>query len=44
VTGLLEEDGRVVGLRATMPEGPLEVRAGLVVGVTSPQLLGHLLC
>ncbi len=32
VTGLLEEDGRVVGLRATTPEGPLEVRAGLVVG------------
>ncbi len=32
VTGLIEEDRRVVGLRATTPEGPLEVRAGLVVG------------
>jgi 2-polyprenyl-6-methoxyphenol hydroxylase-like FAD-dependent oxidoreductase len=32
VTGLLEEGGRVVGLRATTPEGPLEVRADLVVG------------
>jgi 2-polyprenyl-6-methoxyphenol hydroxylase-like FAD-dependent oxidoreductase len=32
VTGLLEEDGRVVGLRATTPDGPLEVRASLVIG------------
>ena len=32
VTDLLEEEGRVVGLTATTPEGPLEVRAGLVVG------------
>jgi 2-polyprenyl-6-methoxyphenol hydroxylase-like FAD-dependent oxidoreductase len=32
VTGLQEEDGRVVGLRVTTPEGPLDVRAGLVVG------------
>lgn len=32
VTGLIEENGRVVGLRATTPEGPLEVRASLVVG------------
>ncbi len=32
VTGLLEEDGRVVGLRATTPDGPLEVRANLVIG------------
>lgn len=32
VTGLLEEDGCVVGLRATTPEGPLDVRASLVVG------------
>jgi 2-polyprenyl-6-methoxyphenol hydroxylase-like FAD-dependent oxidoreductase len=32
VTGLLEEGGRVVGVRATTPDGPLEVRAALVVG------------
>jgi 2-polyprenyl-6-methoxyphenol hydroxylase-like FAD-dependent oxidoreductase len=32
VTGLIEEAGSVVGLRATTPEGPLEVRADLVVG------------
>jgi 2-polyprenyl-6-methoxyphenol hydroxylase-like FAD-dependent oxidoreductase len=32
VTGLLEEGGRIVGVRATTPEGPLEVRAGLTVG------------
>jgi 2-polyprenyl-6-methoxyphenol hydroxylase-like FAD-dependent oxidoreductase len=32
VTGLLNEDGRVVGLTATTPEGPLEVRARLVIG------------
>jgi 2-polyprenyl-6-methoxyphenol hydroxylase-like FAD-dependent oxidoreductase len=32
VTGLLEEDERVVGLTATTPEGPLEVRARLVIG------------
>jgi 2-polyprenyl-6-methoxyphenol hydroxylase-like FAD-dependent oxidoreductase len=32
VTDLLEEDGRVVGLRATRPDGPVEVRAGLVIG------------
>jgi len=32
VTGLIEEGGRVVGLRATTPDGPLEVRADLVVG------------
>jgi 2-polyprenyl-6-methoxyphenol hydroxylase-like FAD-dependent oxidoreductase len=37
VTGLLEEDGRVVGLRATTPEGPLEVRAGLVIGADGRQ-------
>ena len=30
-TGLLEESGRVVGLRAQTPQGPLEVRADLVV-------------
>jgi len=32
VTGLIEEDGHVVGLKATTPEGPVEVRTDLVVG------------
>ena len=32
VTGLIEEGGRVVGLRANTPEGPIEVHADLVVG------------
>ena len=32
VTGLIEEAGSVMGLRANTPDGPLEVRAGLVVG------------
>src|SRR6266540_2645976 len=32
VTGLIEEAGCVVGLQASTPEGPLEVRASLVVG------------
>jgi 2-polyprenyl-6-methoxyphenol hydroxylase-like FAD-dependent oxidoreductase len=32
VKELLEEGGRVVGVRAVTPEGPLEVRADLVVG------------
>jgi 2-polyprenyl-6-methoxyphenol hydroxylase-like FAD-dependent oxidoreductase len=32
VTGLVEADGRVTGVRATTPQGPLEVRADLVVG------------
>jgi 2-polyprenyl-6-methoxyphenol hydroxylase-like FAD-dependent oxidoreductase len=31
-TDLVEENGRIVGLRATSPEGPLEIRADLVVG------------
>src|SRR5437660_3836722 len=31
-TDLVEEGGRVVGLRAQTPTGPLEVRADLVVG------------
>jgi 2-polyprenyl-6-methoxyphenol hydroxylase-like FAD-dependent oxidoreductase len=31
-TGLIEEDGRVVGVAARTPGGPLSVRAGLVVG------------
>src|SRR5437868_1856718 len=32
VTDLIEEAEAVVGLRAETPDGPLEVRAGLVVG------------
>src|SRR6266849_8514901 len=32
VTGLIEEAGRVVGLHATTSDGPLEVRARLVIG------------
>jgi 2-polyprenyl-6-methoxyphenol hydroxylase-like FAD-dependent oxidoreductase len=32
VSELIEEDGRVVGLRATTLQGPLEVRARLVIG------------
>lgn len=32
VTDLVEEGGRVVGVRATTPQGPLEVRAELTVG------------
>lgn len=32
VTELIEEQGRVVGVRATTPDGPWEVRADLVVG------------
>ena len=32
VTGLIEERGRVVGVTATTPDGPLDVRARLVVG------------
>lgn len=32
VTGLVEEEGRVVGVRAHTPDGPLEVRAKLVIG------------
>ena len=31
-TGLIEEDGRIVGVRGNSPAGPLEVRATLVVG------------
>ena len=31
-TDLIEEDGTVVGVCATTPEGPVEVRAGLTVG------------
>ena len=32
VTSLVEENGRVVGVRADTPDGPLEVRADLTVG------------
>jgi 2-polyprenyl-6-methoxyphenol hydroxylase-like FAD-dependent oxidoreductase len=32
VTGLIEEAGRIVGLHAMTSDGPLEVRAGLVIG------------
>jgi 2-polyprenyl-6-methoxyphenol hydroxylase-like FAD-dependent oxidoreductase len=31
-TGLIEHAGRVVGVQATTPDGPLEVRADLVIG------------
>jgi 2-polyprenyl-6-methoxyphenol hydroxylase-like FAD-dependent oxidoreductase len=32
VTGLIEAGGRIAGVRATTPDGPLEIRADLVVG------------
>ncbi|HXB62092.1 MAG TPA: FAD-dependent oxidoreductase [Acidobacteriaceae bacterium] len=32
VTGLIEENGRVVGARAETPNGPVEIRATLTVG------------
>jgi 2-polyprenyl-6-methoxyphenol hydroxylase-like FAD-dependent oxidoreductase len=32
VTGLIEDGGRVTGVRATTPDGPLDVRARLTVG------------
>jgi 2-polyprenyl-6-methoxyphenol hydroxylase-like FAD-dependent oxidoreductase len=32
VTGLIEQEGRIVGLQAVTPEGPLNVHASLVVG------------
>lgn len=32
VTGLIEENGVVRGVRAKMPDGPIEIRAGLTVG------------
>src|SRR6185437_16835287 len=31
VTGLIEENGRIAGVIATTPRGPLEVRADLVI-------------
>jgi 2-polyprenyl-6-methoxyphenol hydroxylase-like FAD-dependent oxidoreductase len=38
-TGLIEADGAVVGVRADTPDGPLEVRARLVVGCDGRQSL-----
>jgi 2-polyprenyl-6-methoxyphenol hydroxylase-like FAD-dependent oxidoreductase len=32
VTGLIDEGGTIAGVRATTPDGPLEIRADLVVG------------
>lgn len=32
VTGLIEEQGRIVGIRGNTPAGPVEIRADLVVG------------
>jgi 2-polyprenyl-6-methoxyphenol hydroxylase-like FAD-dependent oxidoreductase len=32
VTGLIEEQGRIVGVRGNTPAGPVEIRAELVVG------------
>ena len=32
ITGLIEEDGRIAGIRGKAPAGPVEVRADLVVG------------
>src|SRR5215471_12294602 len=32
VVGLIEEQGRIAGIRASTPAGPMEVRADLVVG------------
>ncbi|HET7619797.1 MAG TPA: FAD-dependent oxidoreductase [Vicinamibacterales bacterium] len=32
VVGLIQENGRVTGVRARTPDGPLEVRAALVIG------------
>jgi 2-polyprenyl-6-methoxyphenol hydroxylase-like FAD-dependent oxidoreductase len=32
VKGLIEENGRIVGIRGNTPSGPIEVRADLVVG------------
>jgi 2-polyprenyl-6-methoxyphenol hydroxylase-like FAD-dependent oxidoreductase len=30
-TALIEDEGRIVGVRATFPDGPIEIRADLVV-------------
>jgi 2-polyprenyl-6-methoxyphenol hydroxylase-like FAD-dependent oxidoreductase len=39
VTGLIEENGRVVGVTAITPRGPLEVRADLVIAADGRQSL-----
>lgn len=37
VTGLVDEEGRVAGVTATTPDGPLELRADLVFGADGRQ-------
>ncbi|MBI3801474.1 MAG: FAD-dependent oxidoreductase [Deltaproteobacteria bacterium] len=37
VTGLIEEHGRVIGVAAKTPDGPLEIRADLIVGADGRQ-------
>jgi 2-polyprenyl-6-methoxyphenol hydroxylase-like FAD-dependent oxidoreductase len=37
VTGLVEEHGRVIGVEAKTPDGPLEIRAELTVGADGRQ-------
>jgi 2-polyprenyl-6-methoxyphenol hydroxylase-like FAD-dependent oxidoreductase len=37
VTGLIEESGEIVGVRATTPEGEMAIRANLVVGADGRQ-------
>jgi 2-polyprenyl-6-methoxyphenol hydroxylase-like FAD-dependent oxidoreductase len=37
VNDLIEEDGAVIGLRAATPEGPLDIRADLVIGADGRQ-------
>jgi len=37
VTGLIEEHGRVIGVAAKTPDGPLEIRAELIVGADGRQ-------
>src|SRR5262245_2512500 len=39
VTGLIEEQGRVIGVEATTPDGPLQIRAELIVGAGGRQSL-----
>jgi len=36
-TGLIEEEGKIVGVRALGPDGPFEIRAPLVVGANGRQ-------
>ena len=46
VTGLLERDGRTVGVKVKTPEGPVEMEAGLTVGCdgrhATSRVAGHL--